>query len=248
MSGFSGGLWGEIVSSRSSLGGAWAASLGGEGLDGATVGFGPADARPLVLRAVAGAVQGALSRLQREDGLPTFLAEAVQAQVGATADTWQDAQGTQAEAGTVAANEACSQVLQAFGNELADAIVQSVRQQLQAQGSGSDADGTARAGSGSWMLAIARAMGEVLGNKASRMVELSQQIQDLSERSRLAAGDGTQPLDDAGRAQQLLDAAESQRLNTEFQATGQEFNLLQTTFSTAMKTLGEGMASVARKQ
>jgi hypothetical protein len=247
MSRFSGGLWGEIGASRSSLGSAWAGSLGGQGLDGPTVGFGPADARPLVLRAVAAAVQGALSRLQREDGLPTFLADAVQAQLGAT-DSWQDAQCTQAQAGTAAAQEACSQALQAFGTELVDAIVQSVRQQLQAQGSSAEAGGTARPGSGSWMLAIARAMGEVLGNKASRMVQLSQQIQDLSDRSRAAAGDGTQPLDDAGRAQQLLDAAESQRLNTEFQATGQEFNLLQTTFSTAMKTLGEGMASVARKQ
>jgi len=40
----------------------------------------------------------------------------------------------------------------------------------------------------------------------------------------------------------------TQRLKTEFQATGQEVNLLQITFSTAIKTMGEGMASIARKQ
>jgi hypothetical protein len=197
----------------------------------------------------------ALGRLQREAGLPGFAADALRAQLDASTTAWhgtrsaalaaEDPGVTSAES---AAEAACGDAIRSFGNELADAIVQSVRGQIQAEGDGADAGGATKASGGSWMQAIARAMGQVLGNKASRMVELSQKIQDLSDRSRTAVGEGTPPVDDAGRAQQLQDAAESQRLNTEFQATGQEFNLLQTTFSTAMKTLGEGMASIARRQ
>jgi hypothetical protein len=72
------------------------------------------------------------------------------------------------------------------------------------------------------------------------MVELASKIQALSAQS----GNGTELSD----ADKMKAASETQVLNAQFQATGQEFNLLQTTFSTAIKTIGEGMSSVARKQ
>ncbi len=248
MSGFFGGVWGDVMASRQAVEGAWAGAWHGLDGQGTASAFTGAAAQPLVQQAVADALQGALQRLQREDGLPGFVSGALQAQAAATVTAWEGPQSTQAQAQTQAAQANCGDALRAFSAELGDAIVQSTRQQLQAEASGGDGGVATRPGGGSWMLAIARAMGAVLGQKASRMVELSQQIQDLSSRSRGATSDGTAPPDDAGRAQQLLDAAESQRLNTEFQATGQEFNLLQTTYSTAMKTLGEGMAAMARRQ
>jgi hypothetical protein len=126
--------------------------------------------------------------------------------------------------------EGLREAFRELAGELTKSLVEAVRAELK-KGDGEAAEGSG----GSWMLAIARAMGKVLGEKASRMVELSEKIQGLSSSS------GT------GDASKMQAAAETQRLNSEFQATGQEFNLLQTTFSTAIKTLGEGMASVARR-
>lgn len=133
-----------------------------------------------------------------------------------------------------------------FGDELTKSIVDAVRTELKNTG-GTDGEGAqcGKTTGGSWMQAIARAMGDVLGSKASRMVELSHEIQALSG-AKTAPAPGATQADENTRNMEA--ASKSQQLNTEFQATGQEFNLLQTTFSTAMKTLGEGMASVARKQ
>ena len=39
-----------------------------------------------------------------------------------------------------------------------------------------------------------------------------------------------------------------QATNAEFQAVSQEFKLLTDAFNTALKSLGEGMSSMARKQ
>ena len=80
-------------------------------------------------------------------------------------------------------------------------------------------------------MAIAKALGEVLGKKAAKMVELSEKI------SEAGAGDDKQQA-----------ALDSQKYNAEFQATNQEFQILSTAFNTAMKSIGEGMSAMARKQ
>jgi hypothetical protein len=222
--------------------------LQAQALDDPGAGLLPVGLQQQVGQAVAEGVQFALSRLRREDGLPAYLGQALQDQVTRTNDLWRVESGGWGLPASAASQATWCDGLQALSDELANDIVQSVRQQLQTDGSSAGASNPARPSGTSWMQAIARAMGQLLGSKASRMVELSQQMQDLSGRSQTSVGTAANPLDDASRSQQLLDAAESQRLNTEFQATGQEFNLLQTTFSTALKTLGEGMASIARRQ
>jgi hypothetical protein len=238
----------EIVTNRLSVGGGWPVELRAQALDDPGAGQLPGGLQQQLGQAVAEGVQFALSRLLREDGLPAYLGQALQDQVTRTNDQWRVDSGGWGPPASAACQATWCDGLQALSDELANDIVQSVRQQLQTDGSSAGASNPARPSGTSWMQAIARAMGQVLGSKASRMVELSRQMQDLSGRSQTSVGTAANPLDDASRSQQLLDAAESQRLNTEFQATGQEFNLLQTTFSTAMKTLGEGMASIARRQ
>jgi hypothetical protein len=91
-------------------------------------------------------------------------------------------------------------------------------------------NGGGRKGSaGSWLEAIAQAMGEVLGQKASKMVELSDKI------AKTAGKEGKQA------------AAANARATSEMQATSQMFNLMQSGFTNAIKTMGEGLTQMARK-
>ena len=73
------------------------------------------------------------------------------------------------------------------------------------------------------------------------MVKLSNDISKASDAKTKAAGGK----DEAAKEKA---AGEFQELMMQFQATSQEYNYMQTTFSTALKGLGEGLASVARKQ
>jgi hypothetical protein len=87
---------------------------------------------------------------------------------------------------------------------------------------------------GSWLEAIAQAMGEAAGNKAAKMVELSNKLQEIS-----GAGGDQQAQQDAAKEMNVV--------NAQFQAASQEFNMLQSAFSNAIKGIGEGMAQMARK-
>jgi len=99
---------------------------------------------------------------------------------------------------------------------------------------GKGGKGGAKASAGSWLEAIALAMGEAAGNKAAKMVELSNKLKELSS----AGGDE--------KAQQAA-AKEMNAVNAQFQAASQEFNMLQSAFSNAIKSIGEGMTQMARK-
>ena len=96
--------------------------------------------------------------------------------------------------------------------------------------------------SGNWMIAMARAMGKAAGEHAGKMVELSNKINDLSQK-----GKGVDATTDAGKKEQADNAAETSATQAEFQAEGQMFSMLQNSFSNAIKSLGEGLTTMARK-
>jgi hypothetical protein len=83
----------------------------------------------------------------------------------------------------------------------------------------------------SWLVAIAKALGGILGDKAAKLVELSKELETLA-----AKGDDKES------------ARAFQETMTEFQAQSQLFNMISNTASTAIKSIGEGMTAVARKQ
>lgn len=84
----------------------------------------------------------------------------------------------------------------------------------------------------SWLVAIAEAMGNALGTKAARLVDLSKKLDSLAGSS----SDDQQA------------AKEFQKTMAEFQAESQLFSMMSNAFSTAVKAIGEGMTSLARKQ
>lgn len=87
-----------------------------------------------------------------------------------------------------------------------------------------------------WLHAIAQAMGDAQGKLAARMVGLSNKLSDL-------AG----PASGKGQGAELA-AKKFQVAMSDFQATSQLFSMTANASSTALKSIGEGMTSIARKQ
>lgn len=88
--------------------------------------------------------------------------------------------------------------------------------------------GEGKGGKGvSWLVAIAQAMGSILGEKAQKLNDLSEKLNGLTGKD---------------------DAQKFSATQTEFQAESQMFNMLSNTISTAIKSIGEGLAANARKQ
>lgn len=209
-------------------------------------------------QAVGTAVNQATQQLQQENGMPKFLQDEIKGIVDKAVEGLLKPNVPVGDANTV--KDTAGSALDNFIKLLTQSIVDAVRNAVQNGSGGEGTSGTGGTGSGgktsggSWMQAIAEAMGKAMGEKAKNLVILSDKIASLSG---TVNGTGQKPADGAGTTDEAAKrtegdkaeaAAETQRLNAQFQATAQEFNLLQTTFSTAMKTIGEGMASVARKQ
>jgi len=90
------------------------------------------------------------------------------------------------------------------------------------------AHGAAGGGSGSWLEAIAEAMGNALGQMAQKLVDESTSLQSMA---------GNQN-----------DAQQFQATMAKFQADSQMFSMLSNAFSTAIKSIGDGMTTMASKQ
>jgi hypothetical protein len=122
-----------------------------------------------------------------------------------------------------------SQNLQSEMANLIDELGAQGQQSDGSQGSGSSTGGTSGAGS-NWMEAIAKAMGEALGQLSQKVVDESQELNSL-------AGNNS-----SSGAQQF------QSVMAEFQADSQTLSMLSNAFATAIKSIGEGMQTMASKQ
>ena len=81
-------------------------------------------------------------------------------------------------------------------------------------------------------------MGEVLGDKAARMVELASHLGDLNSAAK-GLGD-----DKKAKEENARDMTKTQ---LDMQGVSQEFGILQSSFSNAIKSIGEGLAQAGRK-
>lgn len=193
----------------------------------------------MLQQAIGEGLNGAVDKLVKEHGMPKFLGDEVKQVVsdviGKQRATSQ--QGVSDEARNIAQDkfgQSVDRFKQDFENFIVDNVVDSLRGPDQKSRGG-------KVTGGGWLQAIASVMGKALGDKAQEMVKLSNDISKASTAKTKAAGGK----DEAAKEKA---AGEFQELMMQFQATSQEFNYMQTTFSTALKGLGEGLASVARKQ
>lgn len=90
-------------------------------------------------------------------------------------------------------------------------------------GSGSNGSG----GSGNWLAILARSLGKTAGNALKEMVALGEKMGGMDSKENPEAFAETQ---------------------AEFQAQAQIFKMFQEAIGTMIKSIGEGMSSVARKQ
>jgi len=88
-------------------------------------------------------------------------------------------------------------------------------------------DGAGKGGQGNWLAVLARALGDVAGKHLEKMVELGSEMGEL---------------DSTENPEQFA------QFQSEFQAESQIFKMFQEAIGTMVKSIGEGMSTVARKQ
>lgn len=216
------------------MSGALNSVFGGGGLIGAamsvvSVAFPPAGIAAslgnMLSQGIGQAVSGAAQQLCKEAGMPKFLQGIIDKVI-------QQVLGGCKQPTDPACDKACQQdggvkkTIDDFVQNMMKELVDKVKEEM---GTDAKRGGTGKKSGGSWLEALSKALGAVAGEKAAKMVDLSNQISGL-------AGDSSKEA-----------AAKMTELNSELSGTGKMFSLLQETISTTVKSIGDGLNSVARK-
>jgi len=198
----------------------------------------------MLTQAVGQAVSQAAGQLIKESGMPKFVGDIVN-------DVVKNALQGLTQPSQPGCDQAAQQHfggdIQSLLQDLTNMIVKNTQQSMQQGQDDSNGGGSSGKGSksgksgGSWLEAIAKSMGNAAGEKAAKLVTLSNKLNDIATRNH----DG---MDDKAKTDaQAQDAKEQSAVNSEFQAVSQEFRMLQTAFSTAIKSIGEGITKMASK-
>jgi hypothetical protein len=235
-------------------GGGLGSILGGGGLGalGGIVGiaFPPAGiamaAANLLAPAIGEAVNGAAKQLCQESGMPKFLQDII----GKVVD---EVVGKNRQPCDQECERACGNApgiqddIRSLVDQMIKGMVDRVKEEVQGDdkcgGGKGDKGGKAGGAGGSWLVALARALGEVAGDKAAKMVELGNKLETLGEEgNKLESGkDGKET--DAQKA----NARESVTTQSELNGVSKEFQQFMETLNTVVKGIGDGLTSVARK-
>jgi hypothetical protein len=194
----------------------------------------------MVQQAVSGALSDAVDQLQQQHGMPPFLGNmvkdkanefATENQANVPADVQQSAQ------------DQYGPEMQDLQAQLGAFIASSASEKHKASGGSSHG--------GSWLEAIAAAMGEALGKQADRMVALSDKMSaEMPAGSSGSSGTGGGTPTNTTSGSPTSNNSQASQFNkdmTDFQAVSQQYSILQNTFSTALKGLGEALQGMARK-
>jgi hypothetical protein len=213
----------------------------------------------LLTGGIGQAVGGAMQQLTQSFGMPKFVGDMVKNLADQVLGGMQKPSDPACDA-HVGGQPGIQDFMKNFIKDLCDKIIENTRKNLDNDdgcgdakgGKGKDGKGGA-VSAGSWLQAIAKSMGTISGDKAAKMVGLSQEMADLnSEGGKLAdAGKGIDKGDSQGisanQSQQQQNARDFSIKQSEFQAASQEFSILQNTFSNALKSIGEGLTTMGRK-
>lgn len=185
----------------------------------------------MLQQAIGDATKQAVDTLQKEHGMPKFLADEVKGKIDSIIG------GLLQPVSADAAQQASQHVgnaFESFKNDFAQSLVKMVVDQMKEDresqpGNGGGSSSTKPAKGGSWLEALAKAMGASLGDKAAKMVELSDKVAST------AGGEGKEA------------AKANTEATLELQGASQMFSLMQNAFSAAIKAIGEGLSQAARK-
>lgn len=122
------------------------------------------------------------------------------------------------------AQQAVNEELGGTVSDIVNAVLDNIRESMQEE---SEETGNGQGGSGNWLMVLAKALGEASGKHLKNMVELGEKMGAMDSEENPEAFAETQ---------------------AEFQAASQIFKMFQESISTMIKSIGEGMSTVARKQ
>ena len=122
--------------------------------------------------------------------------------------------------------------------DLIKGIVDRVKDEIQGDGCEKGGKGGGKGGASSWLVALAKALGEVAGDKAAKMVQLSNELTKLNDEGK-GLEKGSKEAEDNAR--------QSVTLQSELNGVSKEFQQFQETINTVIKGIGDGLTSVARK-
>ena len=264
MGGLMGGMGGGGILSQilaGILGGAGGAG-GAEGIGKAMQGFAPAN----VLNATANLVSSMLGNstkdaartLHREDGMPKFVMDAINKAVDeAVKKHFKPVDPeTQNALNDVTKDDSMKEI-----KKLTDQLLDKVRELMDKNTNDATQEATAsekgkgsKKSSQSWFAAIAEAMGKVYGAKTAEVVGLSEKVSNVADQQSALSekAKGVDSKDEKGNKdieneKQKL-AAEMTKAQTELQGAAQEMKLISETVSTMLKSIGEALSGMARKQ
>lgn len=192
-----------------------------------------------------GSVKEAARTLQKEDGLPKFLQEAIEKAVDKVLK--ENKKSTEGDVQNKLDN-ATKQDADKEINNLAKKMVDLVRKQIKEEGneSASGAQGGKKYKAKSWLMAIAEAMGQVLGEKAAKMVELTDKISAASEKQK--AVEGKDEKDPEVKKAKEGAAREMTAAQAELNGVSQEFKILTEASNTVIKGIGDSLSTLGRRQ
>jgi len=179
-----------------------------------------------VNNAAAEYLGNALNEMINNASVPCFMKDDAKALIG------QLLQMVQAQVPS-GAQDMCDKALSGgAGSNSAGDIMSGIMSMLQSamQNETSEASGGSGkrgGGAGNWLAILARALGQTAGNHLKNMVELGEKMGSIDSKENPEQFAQTQ---------------------AEFQAQAQIFKMFQEAIGTMVKSIGEGMSSVARKQ
>ena len=257
-----GGILSQILAGI--LGGAGGAG-GAEGIGKAMQGFAPANVlnatANLVSSMMGNSTKDAARTLHREDGMPKFVMDAINKAVDeAVKKHFKPVDPeTQNALNDVTKDDSMKEI-----KKLTDQLLEKVRELMNERtlDETKEATSTDKKGEGagkkksaqSWFAAIAEAMGKVYGAKTAEVVRLSGEVSNVADKQAALAekNKGIDPKDEkatkAAEAEKEKLAAEMTKKQTELQGAAQEMKLISETVSTLLKSIGEALAGMARKQ
>lgn len=219
--GGSSGLVGGLLGGSSGLFGGIINSLSGGIISRLVNTFGLSDVAQAITNFAGDLLKTGLSGIIDSLPIPSFLKHMAK---NAIFDAIENAQ---AEVSCLC-QESVNEELGSSIHDIVQQILQMVKDRMEEeQGDASNGSGTSSKGAGNWLIILAKALGAKSGEHLKNMVELGEKMGSMNSEENPEAFAETQ---------------------AEFQAETQIFKMFQESISTMIKSIGEGLSSVARKQ
>lgn len=184
-----------------------------------------------VNNAAAGYLIKELGSLVNDLDMPQFMKDDANHQIRSVSDSYKTdtSQGAQEGINKLLSQPStgASGTTKSSGGDVVNNVMDMVKQSMQESTGSATGSSGSTGGSGNWLAVLAKALGQTAGKALENMVNLGKSMGGIDSKENPAQFAETQ---------------------AEFQAQAQIFKMFQEAIATMIKSIGEGMSSVARKQ